>query len=68
MTTALITWISVVALVSLLIIFKSVHSLKKNSSKKHSNLLEITSESERFFIPGDILKYNERDYDIDDDN
>ena len=68
MTTALITWISVVALVSLLIIFKSVHSLKKKKNKKHSNLLEITSESEIFFIPGDILKYNERDYDIDDDN
>lgn len=68
MATALITWISVVAFVSFLVIFKSVYSFKKRSSKKSVHLLEITNEREMLFIPGDILKYDDRDYDSDDDN
>lgn len=68
MTTALITWISVVAFVSFLMIFRSVHSFKRHSSKKYIHLLEITNEREMLFIPGDTLKYDDRDYDSDDDN
>lgn len=66
MTTALITWISVVAFVSLLMVFKSVHSFKRNSSKKHSHLFEISNEREMLFIPGDSLKNDYRDYDCGD--
>lgn len=71
MTTPMITWISVAAFIAALVIIRTVlsafHSLQhrhahSRASHLHHHLIEIGSEREEFFVPGDP-DVNDADYD-----
>lgn len=67
MTTPMITWISVVACIAALVIIRTVLSAFHSHHRRHAHrplhhLIEIGSEREEFFVPGDP-DVNDADYD-----
>lgn len=71
MTTPMITWISVAAFIAALVIIRTVLSAFHSHQHRHAHsrarhlhhhLIEIGSEREEFFLPGDP-DINDDDYD-----
>ncbi len=63
MTTPLFIWASIVALLVVIFMVKLIASVKHGSN---SHLVEIGSEREEFFVPGDPLPQQFNANDIDD--
>ncbi|MDE6145833.1 MAG: hypothetical protein K2O38_05140 [Muribaculaceae bacterium] len=71
MNAELIVWIVIAGVCAMTFIYRLVASLLRHHSGLHlTRVVEIGSEAEEFFVPGDIIvrdnKGNDNDYDYDD--
>lgn len=68
MNTPFLTWILIIAFVALILIIDLIENHKKSSTKKHhQHLIEIASDREIFFLPGDPRPRKKlEDYDNED--
>lgn len=62
----LLTWCGIVGCVVLLVAVRVVCSLRSGPDRRHG-FIEIGSEREVFYLPGDPLKLKESEYDDFDD-
>lgn len=72
MNTPLIGWVCIAAAMAMMIIAHIVKSISRHSEHHHSHLrahhlIEIGSEREEFFVPGDQLKAERNDIDCTDE-
>ncbi len=67
MNTPLVTWLLIVSLIILLMLVNFVKSAHKNTVRRH-RFIEIGSEREELFIPGDPNPRTIDEYDYDDCN
>ena len=66
MTTPLITWSIISGFFIAVVLVRLIHAVMRCSRGEH-RFIEIGSEREELFIPGDILKPDAHDYDDFDD-
>lgn len=68
MTTAFITWFSVVALICVILSVRFVVVLIRHSNRHRTNrVISLSNEREMLFVPGDCLYTDGKDIDYDPD-
>ncbi len=67
MNVPLITWITIVTITSLVLIFRSVLILKRHHAIQKAKPISVGREWEEIFVPGDRIIKNDYDYDEFDD-
>lgn len=64
LTVPLLTWSIIVTIVAIMAIATFVN--KHRHHTRGQNIVELGSEREEFFVPGDRIRYDIKDYDIDE--
>ncbi len=62
MNTPLVTWSSIVSLVLLLIVLRLLRKNFSFNRAKHNKFIQLGSEREEFFVPGDTIEDEDYEY------
>ena len=61
------TWSCIAAVVIILLVVQVMRRSGTAPAKRHFRLFGLGSEREEIFVPGDLLRPSDKDYDCDDD-
>lgn len=67
MNLPVLTWSCIAAIVIILLVVQAMRHSGIASAKRHFRMFGIGSEREEIFVPGDLLRPSDKDYDCDDD-
>jgi hypothetical protein len=62
MNTPLVTWSCIVSLLLLLIVLRLLRKNFSFNREKHNKFIQLGSESEEFFVPGDTIEDEDYEY------